>query len=248
MTATCENIKAIETVYKGYRFRSRLEARWAVFFDALGVEWEYEKEGFEFEGIRYLPDFYLPQNKAWVEIKPEDPDHDVLYKCHRLSVNLDSPVVLICGHPNSEHTDYAANNFDEYICKNKMHVFYGEAWNMELPPFRISDWRFDHMWALDLHKMLCDEGYNTKVPAEMFQNAETYVKALVDCDRLFYFDRHGVEHPYYKYGRKHNGVISSAKAGRINFCTWDICVCRDAHIALTKARQARFEYGETPQI
>jgi hypothetical protein len=28
-------IKAIETSYKGYRFRSRLEARWAVFFDAL---------------------------------------------------------------------------------------------------------------------------------------------------------------------------------------------------------------------
>lgn len=28
-------VKAIDTVYKGYRFRSRLEARWAVFFDAL---------------------------------------------------------------------------------------------------------------------------------------------------------------------------------------------------------------------
>jgi len=39
-------IKAIETVYNGYKFRSRLEARWAVFFDALGIEYEYEKEGF----------------------------------------------------------------------------------------------------------------------------------------------------------------------------------------------------------
>ena len=36
------NIKPIETIYKGYRFRSRLEARWAVFFDALGIEYEYE--------------------------------------------------------------------------------------------------------------------------------------------------------------------------------------------------------------
>ena len=34
-------IKAIETYYKGYRFRSRLEARWAVFFDAACVEYEY---------------------------------------------------------------------------------------------------------------------------------------------------------------------------------------------------------------
>lgn len=27
--------QVIETEYKGYRFRSRLEARWAVFFDTL---------------------------------------------------------------------------------------------------------------------------------------------------------------------------------------------------------------------
>lgn len=51
-------IKAIETVYNGYRFRSRLEARWAVFFDALGVKYEYEPEGFELpSGQWYLPDF-----------------------------------------------------------------------------------------------------------------------------------------------------------------------------------------------
>lgn len=53
-------IKAIQTRYKGYHFRSRLEARWAVFFDALGLEWEYEPEGFELpDGTRYLPDFLL---------------------------------------------------------------------------------------------------------------------------------------------------------------------------------------------
>lgn len=49
---------AIETVYNGYRFRSRLEARWAVFFDSLGVKYEYEPEGFELPGLGgYLPDF-----------------------------------------------------------------------------------------------------------------------------------------------------------------------------------------------
>lgn len=62
-------IKAIETSYKGYRFRSRLEARWAVFFDNLDINWEYELEGFEFDGIRYLPDFYLPDLGIWCEIK-----------------------------------------------------------------------------------------------------------------------------------------------------------------------------------
>ena len=58
-------IKAIETVYNGYRFRSRLEARWAVFFDAAGIKYEYEPEGFETnEGTKYLPDFYLPEYDA----------------------------------------------------------------------------------------------------------------------------------------------------------------------------------------
>lgn len=53
-------IKAIQTEYKGYRFRSRLEARWAVFFDACGVKWEYEPEGYDLgDGLLYLPDFLL---------------------------------------------------------------------------------------------------------------------------------------------------------------------------------------------
>jgi hypothetical protein len=76
-------IKAIETSYKGYRFRSRLEARWAVFFDALGIEWTYETQGYEksfedadLEGgthvIRYLPDFHLPATQTWVEVKGSD--------------------------------------------------------------------------------------------------------------------------------------------------------------------------------
>ena len=53
-------ITAIPTEYKGYRFRSRLEARWAVFFDACHVNWEYEPEGFALpNGQFYLPDFLL---------------------------------------------------------------------------------------------------------------------------------------------------------------------------------------------
>lgn len=53
-------LKAIQTEYKGYLFRSRLEARWAVFFDSCGVKWEYEPEGYDLgDGIHYLPDFLL---------------------------------------------------------------------------------------------------------------------------------------------------------------------------------------------
>ena len=55
------DIRPIETIYKGYRFRSRLEARWAVFFDTAGIEYQYEPEGYVLpDGSMYLPDFYLP--------------------------------------------------------------------------------------------------------------------------------------------------------------------------------------------
>lgn len=43
---TASRVAAIETRYGGYRFRSRIEARWAVFFTRLGLDWEYEEQGF----------------------------------------------------------------------------------------------------------------------------------------------------------------------------------------------------------
>jgi hypothetical protein len=68
-------IKAIETKYGGYRFRSRLEARWAVFFDHAGLreEWEYEPQGYEIPTylgtLRYLPDFWIDSSAQWAEVK-----------------------------------------------------------------------------------------------------------------------------------------------------------------------------------
>jgi hypothetical protein len=63
-------IKAIETEYAGCRFRSRLEARWAVVFDHLGIPWEYEPDGLEVDGVRYLPDFRMPtRDGLYVEVK-----------------------------------------------------------------------------------------------------------------------------------------------------------------------------------
>ena len=89
-------MKAIETVWRGYRFRSRLEARWAVWLQSIGARWEYEKEGFDLDGERYLPDFWIPFSPArvyaagfppvagyWLEIKPlplNKRESDVLIK------------------------------------------------------------------------------------------------------------------------------------------------------------------------
>ena len=73
-------IRAIDTEYKGYRFRSRLEARWAMFFDEIGVNWQYEAEGFQDEnGTRYLPDFKIERRSygpTYVEIKPKTVNYE----------------------------------------------------------------------------------------------------------------------------------------------------------------------------
>lgn len=65
-------IRAIDTNYAGCRFRSRLEARWAVFFDEMNIGWEYEPQGIEMSTAsgrrRYLPDFRL-DNGQWAEVK-----------------------------------------------------------------------------------------------------------------------------------------------------------------------------------
>lgn len=63
--------RGLPTTYAGHTFRSRLEARFAVLFDGLAIRWEYEPEGFELPSGLYVPDFWLPQLRAWVEVKPD---------------------------------------------------------------------------------------------------------------------------------------------------------------------------------
>lgn len=97
-----KTIKAIETQYKGYRFRSRLEARWAVFFDALGWEWEYEREGFELPSGRYLPDFYLPHTDCWAEVKPFDFSEKEQQLAFELSILSGCTVFELVGVPKAK--------------------------------------------------------------------------------------------------------------------------------------------------
>lgn len=94
-------IKPVETKYRGYRFRSRLEARWAVFFDHLGVPWEYEREGFDLgKHGWYLPDFWLPKEQSWLEVKPDIPiDEHAAAKAVTLSKITGYQVLMVCGLP-----------------------------------------------------------------------------------------------------------------------------------------------------
>ena len=110
------NLKPIETLYNGYLFRSRLEARWAVFFDSLNIAYEYEKEGYDLGPAGwYLPDFWLPVQKCWVEVKGADPTESELAKVKGLALLGKIPVWLFKGPPNYQvnddafYTDYRIN-------------------------------------------------------------------------------------------------------------------------------------------
>lgn len=98
-------IKPIQTRYKGYNFRSRLEARYAVFFDALDIDWEYESEGYDLGELGwYLPDFYLPQVSRFVEVKRAGGfDNLAIGKCVALALLLKCKVLLCEGTPGDRY-------------------------------------------------------------------------------------------------------------------------------------------------
>jgi hypothetical protein len=113
---TTAPIKAIETTYAGCRFRSRLEARWAVFFDHLRIRWQYEPQGYVIgpypadatpsmsslvvrEGA-YLPDFWLPESRLWVEVKGAEDALDI-----ELLANATIPQWGLPDGPESKRAD-----------------------------------------------------------------------------------------------------------------------------------------------
>ena len=111
-------IKAIQTEYNGHIFRSRLEARWAVFFDACGARWDYELEGYDLGyDIKYLPDFFLRNvkgidgGKLYVEVKGEITGSDVIkiklferLGMHKENVvnKRDSPILVLTSIPKGD--------------------------------------------------------------------------------------------------------------------------------------------------
>lgn len=90
--------RAIPTTYGGVRYRSRTEARWAMFFDAANIWADYEPQGFMLAGKPYLPDFFVHDFGAFLEIKGSAPTEDEAARCAALS-SIGWPVLLAIGAP-----------------------------------------------------------------------------------------------------------------------------------------------------
>src|SRR5690242_16488708 len=76
-----------ETYYGGCEFRSRIEARWAVVFDTLGIDWVYEPQHYEL-GVKYHWDdedeeeFRELLSDAWDEEERAEIKREAWWKKH----------------------------------------------------------------------------------------------------------------------------------------------------------------------
>ena len=155
--------EAIETLYKGCRFRSRLEARWAVLFEAVGIKWEYEIEGFNLgEAGLYLPDFYLPDMNLWAEVKGREFTREENEKAKALASmvepGLDGGVLKLVGLP--EEYDYIQGYCNTYYGVKEAKYLFIYSTNPEFPiappvffldqtaeiifPIKLSDREYDN--------------------------------------------------------------------------------------------------------
>lgn len=196
-------VKVLDTEYKGYKFRSRLEARWAVFFDSLGVEWEYEPEGFDLGGgLHYLPDFrlhgvtinhgtYKENCTIYVEVKGKMTAKDALKinRFYEMGVSEEGAVsetaVLVVGNiPEGED-----------FCEILSYIGY--------KAYRDDDVNLFNFETIDGDYFAAYPGIDKDGVFNLFGDDSTY---LQDMDMDF------------------------------------------TALAYNKARQARFEYGETPEF
>jgi len=152
-----EQIKSKPTIYNGYAFRSRLEARWAVFFDLAGIKYIYEPETYICEnGEQYTPDFYLYQSYCrykedqgvFLEIKPVNYVYDNYQERKDYEKKIASAInpkslILICGDPVD-----AINDIDR-ADKEK----YSQNENYQLSPF----------WDDCMRFMYCNTCYTLKL-------------------------------------------------------------------------------------
>ena len=92
-------MKAINTWYKGRLYRSRLEARWAAFFDLCG--WQFEYEPIDLDG--WFPDFavYGKDGKpTYIEVKPVMAlPAETAKRIHRAALGIDCELMILGQRP-----------------------------------------------------------------------------------------------------------------------------------------------------
>jgi hypothetical protein len=231
--------KAIETSYKGYRFRSRLEARWAVFFDTLRMRWEYEKEGFDLgEAGWFLPDFWLPEMRVWFEVKPGAPCGQDEKKIGGLALRGGRAVFVAVGNiPDPDSLDVTGPPWDG--------EWYGDGLLTLCSTFEEEDGKVSLLGDACYAFCQCEGcglvGVQYEARADRLPCKRCY-----HCNDLIW--------------RMHKGRLKEPAACKVHGTDFDVTRCpRSYHgdkgyagntaalvAAYRAARSARFEHGECP--
>lgn len=237
-------IKSIETAYKGCRFRSRLEARWAVFFDSLQLPWEYEKEGYVLaDGTRYLPDFWLPSMDCFFEVKGVPTTDRERQTAMQLSIECKKLVAVASGSMSVEELRVGSRSFGEWPAKGfRIELFAGEPhsmWHTASHSFSMWNWTLE----IDLPNFLRETFPKESIPED---DTEASREVLVKLDRRYCLAKRGAEHPNYKWGRYEKSV-SWARDPKGGYC---FALEPDPQLneisnAYKAAKSARFEFGES---
>lgn len=85
--------------HKGYPMRSHSETRWASMMDFFGIRWLYEPRLFKTQLGMYLPDFYLPDMDAYLEVKGAPPTEEEIQKAEDVQAQTGCPVIFAHGKP-----------------------------------------------------------------------------------------------------------------------------------------------------
>ena len=100
---------AAPTPFDGFMFRSRTEARWAVFLKAVNVHYSYEGYSFNLPYLenpatigtsRYTPDFHLPDHHLWIEVKGTEPTPKDIAKAQRTILETREAFFFYVGFPH----------------------------------------------------------------------------------------------------------------------------------------------------
>ena len=212
-------IKPIETLYNGMRFRSRLEARWAVFFDAIGMKYEYEPEGYALkDGTAYLPDFYLPSEDMFVEVKPErEGAVKELEKVEQFVEDTKNIVLILPTIPDRRDPDFWW-----------FAAIYKHPLTRMIQQRRICFWKYGESDAFTgSHYYVCN------LAERLFRHKDKNELRL----RLPLIPINDMDMPYRKEENEDEIIRLSDIPGG-----WE-----DVSKALDKARSARFEHGEKPK-
>ncbi len=141
--------------------RSRLEARWAVYLDTLGLQWEYEPEGFETSAGRYLPDFLLRvRGQVWAEVKPTIDliTEGELARMRAFADMIGHPLLLLVGTPQMQM--YPSVYHD--TTAQDLQAFKPMEWGSSLSPSHGIWWQdpcehfFKNVCTLADRRALCD--------------------------------------------------------------------------------------------